>query len=71
MPANPHRDASSNRATVTGQYDYLRRGPRGRVRNSTLVILGGVALFVLPVPGTFVLGGLAILAGLVARLLGW
>ncbi|MEZ3115830.1 hypothetical protein RYH80_07860 [Halobaculum sp. MBLA0147] len=56
---------------VAGRYDYPRRDPRESVRNSTLVILGGVALFVLPVPGTFVLGGLAILAGLVARLLGW
>jgi len=40
------------------------------MRASTVVIVVGVVLFVLPVPGTFVAGVLAVLAGIVARLLG-
>ncbi|MDB2223792.1 hypothetical protein PM023_03775 [Halorubrum ezzemoulense] len=40
------------------------------MRTSTLLILVGALLFVLPLPGTFVLGALVILAGLVARLFG-
>lgn len=37
---------------------------------STLVILFGIALFVLPLPGTFVTGALVLLAGALARWLG-
>jgi hypothetical protein len=37
---------------------------------STLVLVFGAVLFVLPIPGTFVAGGLVLLAGLVARRLG-
>jgi hypothetical protein len=40
------------------------------MRSSTVVIVVGVVLFVLPVPGTFVAGVLAVLVGIVARLLG-
>ncbi|WP_193365851.1 MULTISPECIES: transporter [Halorubrum] len=40
------------------------------MRASTLVILVGALVFVLPIPGTFVLGALLVLAGLVARLFG-
>jgi hypothetical protein len=40
------------------------------MRASTIAIVVGVVLFVLPVPGTFVAGGLVVLAGVVARLLG-
>ncbi|PHQ44229.1 hypothetical protein DJ68_19615 [Halorubrum sp. C3] len=41
-----------------------------RMRTSTILILVGALLFVLPVPGTFVLGALVALAGLAARLFG-
>ena len=40
------------------------------MRTSTIVVLIGALLFVLPVPGTFILGALVVLAGLVARLFG-
>jgi hypothetical protein len=40
------------------------------VRASTLVLLFGAGLFVLPVPGTFVAGALVLLAGVAARVLG-
>jgi hypothetical protein len=40
------------------------------VRTSTVVLAVGALLFVLPLPGTFVTGGLALLAGGVARWLG-
>jgi hypothetical protein len=40
------------------------------VRISTIVLALGVLLFVLPVPGTFVTGGLALLAGGAARWFG-
>ncbi|MEZ3164003.1 hypothetical protein ABNG03_02905 [Halorubrum sp. RMP-47] len=40
------------------------------MRTSTLLILVGALLFVLPLPGTFVLGALVVLAGLAARLFG-
>jgi hypothetical protein len=40
------------------------------VRTSTIVLLFGAVLFVLPIPGTFVAGTLALLAGVAARLLG-
>ncbi|WP_269799188.1 MULTISPECIES: hypothetical protein [Halorubrum] len=40
------------------------------MRVSTLLVVLGVLLFVLPLPGTFVVGALAVLAGVVARLLG-
>ncbi|SFG11826.1 hypothetical protein SAMN04488063_1475 [Halopelagius inordinatus] len=37
---------------------------------STIVAVLGVALFVLPVPGTFVGGGIVLLGGIALRLLG-
>jgi hypothetical protein len=40
------------------------------MRLSTAAIATGVALFVLPLPGTFVGAGLVLVAGLVARLAG-
>ncbi|MFC7187010.1 hypothetical protein [Halorubrum yunnanense] len=40
------------------------------MRTSTIVVVVGVVLFVLPLPGTFILGALLVLAGVVARLLG-
>jgi len=40
------------------------------VRLSTVVLAIGALLFVLPVPGTFVAGGIALLAGAFARWLG-
>jgi hypothetical protein len=40
------------------------------VRTSTLVLAVGALLFVLPVPGTFTTGALALLGGGVARWLG-
>jgi len=40
------------------------------MRASTLVLLFGAALFVLPLPGTFVAGALVMLAGAVARVVG-
>ncbi|WP_275264623.1 hypothetical protein [Halobellus captivus] len=40
------------------------------MRISTLVILAGALLFVLPVPGTFIGGGVVVAAGVALRLLG-
>jgi hypothetical protein len=40
------------------------------VRSSTLAIAFGLGLFVLPIPGTFVTGGLVMQGGGVARWLG-
>jgi hypothetical protein len=40
------------------------------MRASTLVLAFGAILFVLPIPGTFVAGGLVLLAGAIARWLG-
>ena len=40
------------------------------MRISTLVIAAGILVFALPVPGTFILGGLIIVAGALARWLG-
>jgi hypothetical protein len=41
------------------------------VMNASTLVLGfGAVLFVLPIPGTFVAGGLVLLAGMVARWLG-
>jgi hypothetical protein len=40
------------------------------MRASTVVLGVGLVLFVVPVPGTFILGGLVLLAGAVARWLG-
>ncbi|WP_254921573.1 MULTISPECIES: hypothetical protein [unclassified Halorubrum] len=40
------------------------------MRTSTIVIVVGVVVFALPLPGTFILGGILVLAGVVARLLG-
>ncbi|MDQ2071157.1 hypothetical protein RBH20_01260 [Haloarcula sp. H-GB4] len=34
---------------------------------STIVLLLGIVLFVLPVPGTFIAGGLVLVAGALAR----
>ncbi|WP_423743262.1 hypothetical protein V5735_09255 (plasmid) [Haladaptatus sp. SPP-AMP-3] len=40
------------------------------MKTSTLVLLLGLALFVLPVPGTFITGALVLIVGVVARVLG-
>lgn len=40
------------------------------MRPSTAVVLLGLLVFVLPVPGTFVLGGLLTVVGAALRLLG-
>ena len=40
------------------------------MRASSLAIVAGVALFVLPIPGTFVTGALVVGAGGLARYLG-
>ncbi|WP_281259245.1 hypothetical protein [Salinigranum rubrum] len=40
------------------------------MRTSTLVLALGVLLFALPLPGTFIGGGLVLLAGGLARWLG-
>jgi hypothetical protein len=40
------------------------------MRVSTLVLAFGLVLFVLPVPGTFLAGAVALLAGAIARWLG-
>ena len=40
------------------------------MRLSTILIILGAVVFVLPIPGTFVLGALIALAGLAARLFG-
>ena len=40
------------------------------MRLSTVLIVLGAVAFVLPIPGTFVLGALIALAGLAARLFG-
>ena len=40
------------------------------MRTSTIVIVVGVVVFALPVPGTFILGGILVLAGVAARLFG-
>jgi hypothetical protein len=40
------------------------------MRSSTIAIAFGLVLFLLPIPGTFVTGGLVVLAGVAARVLG-
>jgi len=40
------------------------------VNTSTLAIAFGCVLFLLPIPGTFITGGLVIVAGLAARFVG-
>ncbi|MFC7076960.1 hypothetical protein [Haloarcula halophila] len=40
------------------------------MRISTIVVLLGIGLFVLPLPGTFITGALVVLAGALARWLG-
>jgi hypothetical protein len=40
------------------------------MRTSTIIILVGAVIFLLPIPGTFILGALVVLAGLAARLFG-
>jgi len=37
---------------------------------STILLLGGAVMFVLPVPGTFIAGGLTLVAGGLLRWLG-
>ena len=41
-----------------------------RMRKSTLVILVGLLVFVLPLPGTFILGGIVALVGAFLRWFG-
>ena len=41
------------------------------METSTLVIAAGAVVFVLPVPGTFVLGAATVALGLVARRSDW
>lgn len=53
-----------------GHQTYLRRARGATVRSSTLAIAFGLGLFALPIPGTFVTGGLVTLAGGAARWLG-
>ncbi|RLM52501.1 hypothetical protein DVK06_03120 [Halorubrum sp. Atlit-28R] len=58
-------------AAVAPTQSVSGAGPKERVmRTSTIVVLIGVALFLLPIPGTFILGTLVVLAGLAARLFG-
>ncbi|WP_281375710.1 hypothetical protein [Halorarum halophilum] len=40
------------------------------MRISTIVVLLGIGLFVLPIPGTFIAGGLVALLGVGLRLFG-
>ena len=40
------------------------------MRLSTLLVVVGVLVFILPLPGTFILGAILTLVGAVARLLG-
>ncbi|MFC5970250.1 hypothetical protein ACFPYI_02800 [Halomarina salina] len=40
------------------------------MRTSTLVLLAGVAIFALPIPGTFILGALILVVGAGLRVLG-
>jgi hypothetical protein len=40
------------------------------MRISTIVVLLGIGMFVLPLPGTFITGALVVLAGALARWLG-
>jgi len=47
-----------------------REGEPGSMRTSTALVLIGALVFVLPIPGTFILGALIVLAGLAARLFG-
>jgi len=47
-----------------------REGELENMRTSTALILIGALVFVLPIPGTFILGALIVLAGLAARLFG-
>lgn len=41
------------------------------MRTSSYVVAAGAALFALPIPGTFVTGGLTIAAGAVGRAAGY
>lgn len=41
------------------------------MRTSTYPIVVGAVLFVLPVPGTFIAGAVVLIAGVLARWLGW
>ena len=40
------------------------------MRISTWIVLGGAGMFVLPIPGTFILGTLTMVSGGIVRLLG-
>ncbi len=68
MESPPHA-ASDGRhgAAVTG---FRRARERGRMRASTIIIAVGAVVFVIPIPGLFIVGALIILGGVVARLLG-
>jgi len=48
----------------------VRRQNTVGVRTSSYAIAGGTVLFALPVPGTFITGGLAIAGGVAGRALG-
>jgi hypothetical protein len=71
-----HKDVRRHerRPGATATYASRRPTPVARlsslVRTSTLVLALGVLLFVLPLPGTFIAGGLVLLAGGLARWLG-
>lgn len=53
-----------------GRKRYTATRGGHRMRLSTVAIAVGAVLFVLPIPGTFVLGGALIAVGVLARLLG-
>ncbi|QZP38509.1 hypothetical protein [Halobaculum magnesiiphilum] len=61
--------ATSDTAGTGTEYFPPRRRPLP-VRLSTAVLLIGVGLFVLPFPGTFIGGGLVLVAGAGLRYLG-
>lgn len=81
-PVRSPRDPWGNPGDTTRIVRHRLRGlgvpgdPRGprlnyiRMRISTIIIVSGLLLFVFPLPGTFALGGILVLAGVVARLLG-
>ena len=50
------------------RFTAARGGPGMRL--STVAIVVGAVLFVLPIPGTFILGGVLIAVGILTRLLG-
>ncbi len=40
------------------------------MRKSSIILIVGVIVFVLPIPGTFILGGILVIMGAIARVLG-